>query len=202
MPALVASVAAGTVLACLLIALAEHLSRPSTLPHALAAHGVVPAPTVVATVVIASEGLLGGVGAVGLVVRDGGQDLLIVALAGSVVLLVLVGGYGWYVVATGRDGPCGCSRAPLPMSGWVVARAFALAGLALVALVLADSVAPLRLPGADLTVVVLAAATFTYLLWQLPAAMHDPAHGPVGNRPVGNRPAGNPARTGGAVVQE
>lgn len=183
----VASVAAGTVLASLLIAWVTHLSRPRALPRALAAHRVVPAPTVVAAVVTASEGLLVGVGTAGLV-RSDGQDLLVAALAGSFVLLALFGGYGWYVTATGRNGPCGCSRAPLPMTGWVVARAFVLAGLALVALVLSDSVALPGLPGTALAVVVLAAATFTCLLWQLPAAMHDPAR--------------NPTRAGGAVVHE
>jgi hypothetical protein len=195
MSALVASVAAGTVLASLLIAWAAHLSRPSALPRALAAHRVVPAPTVVAAVVIASEGLLVGAGAAGLV-RGDGQDLLTAALAGSFMLLALFGSYGWYVIATGRDGLCGCSRAPLPMSGWVVARAFALAGLALVALVPADSVVPPGLPGADLAVVVLATATFTCLLWQLPAAMHEPARNP------GTIQRSSPTRAGGAVVPE
>jgi hypothetical protein len=202
MSALVASVAAGTVLACLLIACAAHLSRPSALPRALAAHRVVPVPTVVAALVTASEGLLAGVGAAGLV-RGDGQGLLTAALAGSVVLLALFGGYAWYVTATRRGGPCGCSRAPLPMSGWVAGRAFALAGLALVALVAlaqADSVAPPRLPGADLAIVVLAVATFTCLLWQLPAAMHNP--GPTQRQTQRQTQRSSPTRAGGAVVRE
>jgi len=183
----VAGVSAYTVLSTLCIASAAHLSRPSALSRALTAHRVVPVPLVVAAVVIASEGLLGGAGAAALVQGDG-QELLTAALAGSVVLLVLFGSYGWYVTATGRDGPCGCSRAPLPMTGWVVARAFALAGLALVALVLADSVAPITRPDAVVIVVLLAAATFTCLLWQLPVAMYDPAR--------------NRASAGGGVVHQ
>jgi len=178
MSALVAGVAAYTVLATLLIACAAHLSRPTALPRALAAHRVLPAAPVVATVVTASEGLLGGAGAAALVQRDG--TLLAAALAGSVLLLALFGGYGWYVRAIGRSGPCGCSRAPLPMTGWVVARAFALAGLALTGLVLSDAVVPLTRTGTVLVVVLLAAATFTCLLWQLPAAMHDPVRSPMG----------------------
>jgi hypothetical protein len=176
--ALVAGVGAYTVLSTLLVACVAHLSRPSALRRALATHRVLPAPAVVATMVIASEGLLGGTGALALV-RGGGQALLTAAMAGSVVLLALFGGYAWYVTASGRDGPCGCSRAPLPMTGWVVARAFALAGLAVVAVVWSDSVAPLTRPGAVLAVVLLAAATFGCLLWQLPAAMHDPARAPT-----------------------
>jgi hypothetical protein len=195
MSALVADVAAGTVLAALLIACAAHLSRPRTLPRALAAHRVVPGPAVVAAVVTASEGLLGGAGAVGLV-RSDGQDVLTAALAGGAGLLALFGSYSWYVLATGRAGPCGCSRVPLPMTGWVVARAFALAGLALVALVLADPVAPTARPAADLVVALLAAATFTCLLWQLPAAMHYP-----GTTQPTTQPS-SPTRAGGAVVHE
>jgi hypothetical protein len=179
MTALVAGVAAYTVLSTLLIACAVHLTRPSALLRAMKAHRVLPAPPVVAAVVTAGEGVLGGAGAAALVQGDGGA-LLAATLAGSVLLLALFGGYGWHVRAIGRSGPCGCSRAPLPMTGWVVARAFALAGLALTGLVLSDAVVPLTRPGTVLVVVLLAAATFTCLLWQLPAAMHDPARARMG----------------------
>ncbi len=52
-------------------------------------------------------------------------------LAGCAVLLALLAGYAAWVVRRGRGGPCGCSRAPLPMTGWVGVRAAALAALAL-----------------------------------------------------------------------
>ena len=71
-----------------------------------------------------------------------------------------------------RGGPCGCSRADLPMTGWVGARAAALAALALAGAV---SAGPLLGPAAERAVVLLAAAALACLLWQLPAAMHDPA---------------------------
>jgi hypothetical protein len=170
---LAAGVAAYTVLATLLVACAAHLSRPSALARALAAHRVLPAPALTAAEVTAAEGLLGGAGCVALV-TSGRETLLAAALAGAAVLLALFAGYGWYVLATGRTGPCGCSRAELPMTGWVVARAFALAALALLGFLLAGSVPPLHRLDAELTVVLLAAATFSCLLWQLPAAMAQP----------------------------
>jgi hypothetical protein len=181
MSTLVGSVAAYAVVTVLLVACAGHLLRPAALPTALAAHGVLPVRAGVAALVTAAEGLLGVAGAVALS-RGRGGGLLLVALAGAALLLGLAGAYGWYVISTGRGGPCGCSRLELPMTGWVVARAVALAALALVALALSDSVLPLVRPGTGLAVVLLAAASFAFLLWQLPAAMHDP--GRAGLPPV------------------
>lgn len=173
MSALVAGVAAYTVLLTLLLACGEHLSRPAALSAALAAHRVVPAPSAVAAVVVAAEGLLGVAGVVALLRDDGGR-LLGVVLAGSAALLATYAGYGWYVRSAGRAVPCGCSRVEVPMTGWVVARASTLAGLALLGSLLSGAVVPLGRAGTALAVVLLAAATFTALLAHLPAAMHDP----------------------------
>ncbi|MBQ0895767.1 hypothetical protein KBX37_22160 [Micromonospora sp. U56] len=173
MSALVASVATYTVLLTLLLACGEHLSKPAALSTALAAHRVVPAPSTVAAVVIAAEGLLGVAGVVALLRDDGGR-LLGVVLAGSVALLATYAGYGRYVRSTGRAVPCGCSRVEVPMTGWVVARASTLAGLALLGSLLSGAVVPVGRAGTSLTIVLLAAATFTALLAHLPAAMHDP----------------------------
>ncbi|PWU60510.1 methylamine utilization protein MauE [Micromonospora globispora] len=173
MSALVASVAAYTVLLTLLIACGEHLSKPAALSTALTAHRVVPAPSAVAALVIATEGLLGAAGVVALLRDDDGR-LLGVVLAASSALLVGYAAYGQYVRSTGRAVPCGCSRAEVPMTGWVVARASALAGLALVGSLLSDAVVPVGRGGTSLTIVLLAAAAFTALLAHLPAAMHDP----------------------------
>jgi hypothetical protein len=170
--ALLASVAAYTVLLTLLVACGEHLSKPAALSTALAAHRVVPAPSMIAALVIATEGLLGAAG-VGALLGDGGR-LLSAVLAGSAGLLAAYGSYGLYVRSTGRAVPCGCSRVELPMTGWVVARAFTLAGFALVGSLLSGSVVPVGRTGTQLTIVLLAAATFTALLMHLPAAMHDP----------------------------
>jgi len=171
--AFVGSVAAYAVVVTLLAAGAGHLAAPGVLPRALAAHGLLPAPTGVAFLVTAAEGLLGGAAAVALVRAD--ADGLRTALAGAAALLALLGAYAWRVSRHGPGGPCGCSRGQLPMTAWVAVRAGALAALALAGLVLADSVVPPGRPGIDLVVVLLAAAALGCLLWQLPAAMHDPA---------------------------
>lgn len=171
---MVASVAAYTVILTLLLACAEHLAEPSALSRALAAHRVIAAPGAVAPVVIAAEGLLGVAGAVALF--RGGNGLAAMALAAACMLLALYAGYGFYVRSTGRSGPCGCSRIELPMTGWVVARAAALAGLALLAFLGAEAIEPWSRPGAALGVALMAAVTFTLLLWHLPAAMQETVH--------------------------
>ncbi|MGW1061328.1 MauE/DoxX family redox-associated membrane protein [Micromonospora rubida] len=174
MSGLLGSVAAYTVLFTLLVSTAEHLSRPAALAEALAAHRVLPAPVVVAALAIASEGLLAGAGIVALL-HDSGAGLLIAVLVGGGALLGLYAGYGLHLMSTGRTGSCGCSRVELPMTGWVVARAATLAGLALVAVLLSGSIIPADRADASLAVVLLASATFTALLWHLPAAMYEPA---------------------------
>lgn len=201
MSELAAGVAAYVVVLTLLVACAGHLSRPGALPRALLAHRVLPVPSAVAAAVTAAEGLLGGAGAVAL--GRGNDGLLTAAMAASAVLLALFGGYAWYVTGRERGGPCGCSRADLPMTGWVVARAFVLAGLALAGLVLADSAVPPARPGSELAVVLLAAATFTCLLWQLPAAMYDPDSADAVRGPgTGAGPVGSPlSRVEGGVVR-
>jgi hypothetical protein len=173
MSALLASVATYTVVFTLLVAVAEHLSRPAALGRALTAHGVLPAPATVAVLVVAAEGVLAGAGIVAL--RADGSGLRVAVLLGSAALFGLYAGYGRHVMSTGRSGPCGCSRLELPMTGWVVARAAVLTGLALVGLSLSGSVVGWGRTDAALAVVLLAAATFTTLLWHLPSAMYQPA---------------------------
>jgi hypothetical protein len=172
---LLAGVAACTVLLTMVLACAEHLAEPAALSRALTAHGVVRAPVAVAGVVIAAEGLLGVVGIAGL--WQAGGRTLIGVLLGCFALLTLYAGYGLQIRSLGRSGPCGCSRLELPMTGWVVARAAILAGLALLASVRAAAIVPLPRPGLELAVVLAAAITFTLLLWHLPAAMHEPVGG-------------------------
>ena len=174
MPVLIASVSVYTVLLTLLVACGEHLSKPAALATVLAAHRVLPAPSCVAAAVIAVEGLLGAAGVAALLRGDGGR-LLSAVLAGGAALFAVYAGYGLYLRSTGRAVLCGCSRVDVPMTGWVVARASTLAGMALVGSLLSGAVVPVVRAGASLTIIVLAAATFTTLLAHLPAAMHDPA---------------------------
>ncbi|WP_416906102.1 MauE/DoxX family redox-associated membrane protein [Micromonospora echinospora] len=174
MSALLASVATYTVVFTLLAATAEHLSQPGALARALAAHRVVAAPGPVAVLVIAAEGVLAGTGVVALR-AEGDRGLRTAVLLGSAMLLGLYAAYGLHLRSTGRGGPCGCSRLELPMTGWVVARAAVLAGLALVGLSLSGSVVGWERADASLAVVLLASATFATLLWHVPSAMYYPA---------------------------
>lgn len=165
---LVAGVAAYTVSMVLVVAVAERLLAPRALPAALTAHRVLPprAAHPVAVAVTAAEAVL----AVAVATRA--HPL---ALTGAALLFAGYGGYGSYVAGTGRGGPCGCGGVAVPMDGWVVGRAFTLAGLAALAAVTAGSVPPLTPFGPPLLVVLLAAATLGTLLWHLPGAMRDPA---------------------------
>lgn len=169
-----ASVGAYTVLTALVLAGVDRAGRPRTLPEALASHRVLPATLVrlTATVVTVAEVGLAAALVAGLA---GAEELLPVALAGSGVLFTGYAGYAWYVIATGRSGPCGCGRAEVPMSGWVVGRALVLATLAFGPLALGPgAVLGLAAPEAGLLLVLLAAATFGVLLHHLPAALHEP----------------------------
>lgn len=169
----VAGVGTYVVLLLLTAACVGHARRPDELPSALREHGVVPAVAAgaVGLAVTVTEGVLVILLLAGLF---GPEGLLAAGLAGSAVVFAGYGGYGWFVVTSGRSGPCGCAGAETPMSMWVVGRALALAGLSLVALMWSESVIALVEPGSDLVIVLLGAATFGALLWFLPAAMRDP----------------------------
>lgn len=177
MTTLVGSVAAWTVLLVLLIAVAGHLASPTTLPRAVAAHGVLPRPMTVAAAVTLAEVSLVAAGAVAVSSHSAGW-LRFPAFAGSAALFAAYAGYTQHVRAIRPGTPCGCSRGELPVTGWVVARAYLLAGLALLAAVLSGSVLTVDRPGDPLVVVLLAATAFGALLWHLPAAMHLPTRAP------------------------
>lgn len=173
---LLGTVATAVVLLVLLTGCAAHLSRPSALPDALRAHRTLPVRVVriVAGLVTAAEGVLGVAGVASLL---GGHRLALTAtLTAAVALFTCYALYTRHTLAGGRGGPCGCSRTELPLSGWVVARAWAFALLALVAAVF-TAAAPGGAPRgvADITVTALTTVTFAALLWVLPAAMAQPA---------------------------
>jgi len=196
--AVLGSVAGYAVLLTLVCAGAGHLARPGTLRSALVTHGVLPVPGLVAVAVPVVELGLGAAGVAGLFDRP---VLLAVALAGAAVLLAGYAGYGWRVLAAGSGGPCGCSRHELPMSGWVLARAGGLAGLAVLGLTLTGSVLSPRAVDSRFSLVLLAAATFSLLLWQLPAAMYDPTPAVAAGRATvagPARPAAGPAGPAGS----
>lgn len=175
MNSFLATAATGTVLLALLAGCAGHLSRPAGLPDALHAHRVLPSGAVraAAAAVTAVEGLLllGCVAAL----LTASRTSLAVVLAAAALLFATYAGYTRHVLASGRGGPCGCARAELPLSGWVTARAAALAACAATGtllITLAEAAQPGNGPQA--VTAALAAVAFALLLWTLPAALHDP----------------------------
>lgn len=174
MLAFVAGTATCTVFVILAIAGGSHLARPGTLLEALRGQDVLPVwlRVPVARGVVAVEVLLGGAGLVAFAL--GHRTALALALAGANLLFLAYAGYAGFVLSRRPGVPCGCSGGDVPMNGWIVARAGALAGLALVGLLGSNWTFLVRNDLAQLAIVGLAAATFGCLLWQLPAAMLDP----------------------------
>ncbi|RKN04505.1 MauE/DoxX family redox-associated membrane protein [Streptomyces radicis] len=174
MTTLIAAVPTGVVLLALIAGCAAHLTRPAALPAALTAHGVLPARAVplAARAATLAEGLLGAAGTAALLARH--RTALAAVLAAAAALFACYALYARHTLATGRGGPCGCSRAEVPLSGWIVGRAWAFALLALGA---APLVAGRGAPpdgAAEAAVVALATPTFAALLWALPTAMTRP----------------------------
>jgi hypothetical protein len=153
----------------LLASFAGHLLRPAGLPRALRAHRTLPsaliipiaAATALAEAAIAASTLVG-------FARP--------ALAAACALLTGYGLYGSYVLRNRPGVPCGCAGSgDTPMTGWVVARAVALAALAL-----AGAAEPGTFPqGARLAITLAAGSAFAVLLWTFPLAMHDPERTPA-----------------------
>jgi hypothetical protein len=166
-----------TTLAVLMVALAAHLRHPEALRNALRAHRLVPswwaAPT--ATVVILAEAaVIAGVlyGAL----AGNATSTLRAALLGASLVFTSYAVYTATVLrrSGGRAVPCGCSGRDIPLTGWVVGRAAALAALALVATAGAHSIPVFGQPGSQVAMVLLAGTALAVLLWHLPAALVEP----------------------------
>lgn len=171
---LLGTVASAVVLLVLLAGCTAHLTRPQALPDALRAHRTLPdrAVPLAAGAVTLAEGVLGVAGAAAFL--SGHRLGLTVALTASAALFTCYALYTHHTLAAGRGGPCGCSRAELPLSGWVVGRAGVFAALALVAAVAVAGPGSQPRGVAELTIAALTALTFATLLWVLPAAMAQP----------------------------
>jgi hypothetical protein len=180
-----AGVAASTVAFILLIAFAEHLLSPRSLPAALAAHATVPRRLVrpLAAAVTAAEGAL-ALALVAAVVAGASRAVLTGVLAAAGALLAVYAAYTYRLLRTagGRAVPCGCSRADTPISGWVVLRAGGPAALALLTGLRADAVVTPAESAAWFAEASIAGAVFAVLLWVLPEAMIDPDRAFEGGR--------------------
>jgi hypothetical protein len=109
-----------------------------------------------------------------------------VSLATSAAILYTV--YARYSTALVRQGdavPCGCSgAADHPVNVWVVARALILLAGSTVAAAASPEVLPLWPLNATVTLALLSSTTLGVILWQLPAALHDPRPSPLVQRGV------------------
>ncbi len=94
-------------------------------------------------------------------------------LFGAALLYLSFSMVAVYLARNRPDAPCGCSSRNDLVNGWVVIRGLALCGLSLAAL-LSGHQPPFSSTGTSIAVTVLASWTFGTLLWNLPAAMHNP----------------------------
>lgn len=172
----IASLAVLTVLGTLLLSVAEHLARPSSLPRALTAQRVLSRPLVrpVAASAVTLEGLLAVAGVLAVGVGRDALPLLRVVLAVGAVLFLLYAGYTRHLLRARPGAPCGCSAGDTEVSGWVVGRAVSLAALAALGLLLSDRLVAPEQSMARFGVALTASIAFALLLWHLPDAMHDP----------------------------
>lgn len=181
MAGLLGSVAAYTVLGVLALAAADHLASPDALSRALTAHRTLPAPRLVAVLVISVELGIVVLGGIAVSTPPAGW-LRVPVLTAAAGLFAGYGGYTQHVRSRRPGSPCGCSDTDLPVTGWVVFRACLLAVLAVAGATLPGSTLPGSTltadppGGAPLVVTLLAAATFSVLLWRLPAAMQQPGN--------------------------
>lgn len=189
------TVATAVVLLVVLAGCAAHVSRPSALPDALRAHRTLPdrAVPLAAGAVTLAEGLLGAAGVAALL--SGHRLGLTIVLTAAAALFSCYALYTRHTLASGRGGPCGCSRTEVPLSNWVVGRASAFALLALVAAVSVAGPGSAPKDAAEATTAALTALTFAALLWVLPAAMAQPA-APAGAGTTGMAGTGISGRTG------
>jgi hypothetical protein len=161
---MLAATAMVTVPLVLLVSFAGHVLRPAALPRALRAHRTLPTALIIPAAVLTAlaEAATGALALTGFA-RP--------ALAAAGALLTGYALYGSYVLRNRPAVPCGCAGSGgTYLTGWVVARAGALAALALAGAAWAASFPH----GARLAVVLLAGAVFAVLLWTLPLALHDP----------------------------
>lgn len=148
-----------------------HLKSPGRMRKELAQQALWPRPVVpvVLFAVVAAEIVIG---AGGLVALFGETRSLTAAIAqfSAVIAYLSLTAYGLALLRWRPGAPCGCGSASQPVSGWTVARSATLGVLALVALRAGSITVPSESPY-RLSVLLLAATTFTILIWQLPRAM-------------------------------
>jgi Methylamine utilisation protein MauE len=174
------TVAAYTVFGTLLFSAVGHVRRPAVLQRALVEQEVIPerlqGPVVAA--VIITESAIGVAGLVALARLPAGDRLGRVTLLAAGTLLLVYAGYGWFLERHRPGVPCGCTVWDYPVSEWLAVRALLLCVPAFLAAVVADHILPISLENTrHLAVTWLASVSFGVVIWNLPAALHDPTLG-------------------------
>jgi hypothetical protein len=143
----------------------------------LGRQGIWPERTVgfVACAVIGFELGIGALGAIALAAKASVATPLLL----SGLLYLAYGFYAANLMRTRPQAPCGCSSGDEPVNGWVVIRAVILAVGSLGAALLPDRLMDTPATDARFAITVLVAAAFAVILWNLPAAVHDPTRGYV-----------------------
>jgi hypothetical protein len=132
-------------------------------------------------------GLELAIGAAGFIVAvlGGADDAVPLALSAAAILYAGYALYGAVLTRRGDAVPCGCSSAAgYPVNVWVVARALVLSVGSVFAASAGQQILPLWPLNATVTLAVLASGALGLILWELPAALHDPRPSPLAREGV------------------
>jgi hypothetical protein len=132
-------------------------------------------------------GLELAIGAAGFIVAvlGGADDAVPLALSAAAILYAGYALYGAVLTRRGDAVPCGCSSAAgYPVNVWVVARALVLSVGSIFAASAGQQILPLWPLNATVTLAVLASGALGLILWELPAALHDPRPSPLAREGV------------------
>jgi hypothetical protein len=117
------------------------------------------------------------IGATGFVaaVLGGAHDAVLLALSAAAMLYAVYALYGAVLTRRGDAVPCGCSSAAgYPVNVWVVVRALVLSVGSAFAAMTAEQIVPLWPLDTTVMLAVLASSALGVILWELPAALHNP----------------------------
>ena len=180
------TVPALTVLTVLVCSGVVHAVRHGDFRGAIGEQSFVPAAVVsiVAAATTIAEIAIGAAG-LAVVAVAGGAAVRAVAIAAAGLSLAFAV-YSAALVRRGTAVPCGCSASDYPVNVWVPVRAGVLAVAALWAAAWGGD-ALVGSPPAEVAVIVLAAASFSALLWFLPDALADPLELPFVRSALGVR---------------
>ena len=118
-------------------------------------------------------------------VLGGADDAVLLALSAAAMLYAVYALYGAVLTRRGDAVPCGCSSAAgYPVNVWVVARALVLSVGSVFAAIAGQQILPLWPLNATVTLAVLASSALGLILWELPAALHDPRPSPLAQEGV------------------